>query len=236
MTLPAPWLERALAFDTETTGTDVFTDRIVTACALEVGSRGLVSRGTWLVYPVVPIPAAATAIHGVTDEMARKGQTPLEALPEIRRALTEAWADGLPVIACNAPFDLTLLQAELVRHGRPLLEVGPVVDPLVLDRTGDPYRKGKRTLAALAQVYKVKQDEAHSSHGDALTAARVVWALVKRYPEVAAMDLESLQDFQRDAHRAWATNFEAFLSSQGRPQHINPEWPVQTARVEERAA
>lgn len=233
MTLPAPWLERALAFDSETTGTNVWEDRIVTAHAVEVGSGGAKEMGAWLFNPGVPIPEAATAVHGITTNKAMlHGTDPRHELPELLALLSYA-----PVlIVMNAPFDLTLVCAEACRYGLPEPVLGPVVDPLVLDRAVQPYRKGKRTLATLAQVYKVKQDEAHSSHGDALTAARVVWALVKRYPEVAAMDLKSLQDFQRDAHRAWATNFEAFLSSQGRPQHINPEWPVQTARVEERAA
>lgn len=57
------------AFDTETTGVDVETDRIVSAAVVvqdAPGARPRVSR--WLVNPGVPVPEGATAVHGLTDE------------------------------------------------------------------------------------------------------------------------------------------------------------------------
>lgn len=64
------WYEGPLAaFDTETTGVDVETDRIVSAAVVvqdAAGTRPRVSR--WLVNPGVPVPAGATAVHGLTDE------------------------------------------------------------------------------------------------------------------------------------------------------------------------
>lgn len=226
-----------LSFDTETTGVDVDTDRIVTACAIEVGPDGATTRGSWLLNPGVEIPASATAIHGVTNEWAqRAGEEPEKALRQMAELLRGWWASNLPVIAMNASFDLTLLRNECARYGHSFDVSGPVIDPLVLDRATHPYRKGKRNLTALAECYGVKQDEAHTSKGDALTAARVVWAQLKRNPELANMDLATLHDFQRDAHRNWALNLETYLRSQGKSKAINVGWPIRRADAERSAA
>lgn len=219
-----------LSFDCETTGPDPRTARIVTATAIEVGPEGATARGSWLLNPGVEIPAEATVIHGVTNEWAQRcGEEPNAALRAMAELLRGWWAAGLPVVIMNAPYDLTLLRNECARHGHAFGVSGPVIDPLVIDRALDRYRKGRRTLEALAAHYGVKQDAAHTSKGDALTAARVVWVQLKKAPELANMDLSTLTDFQRDAHRNWALNLEAHLRSQGKRDDINPDWPIRRA-------
>src|ERR1043165_3222838 len=74
-----------VGFDLETTGTDPFEDRIVTAAIVGPGRM----RRTWLVNPGVPIPPGASAVHGVTDERAQaEGRPSVEVLPEIVAALS----------------------------------------------------------------------------------------------------------------------------------------------------
>ena len=73
------WYEGPLAaFDTETTGVDVETDRIVSAAVVVQDAPGTRPRVTrWLVNPGVPVPAGATAVHGLTDErLQRDGRWP----------------------------------------------------------------------------------------------------------------------------------------------------------------
>ena len=113
------WYEGPLAaFDTETTGVDVESDRIVSAAIVvqdAAGSRPRVSR--WLVNPGVPVPAGATEVHGLTDEhLQRNGRWPAPVMEEIARLLGEQAAAGRPLVVMNAPFDLTLLDRELRRH------------------------------------------------------------------------------------------------------------------------
>ena len=225
--MSARWLTGdALSFDTETTGVDPLNDRIVTACAVLVGKGGASFRGRWLLNPGVPIPPGATAIHGITDEKAKAdGVAPADAIPAMAMALEGSWSEGLPVIIMNAHFDLTILQSEIERHSTTSLRIGPVLDPLVIDRALDPYRKGKRTLTALAQHYGVKQDGAHSSDGDALTAARIIWKMAKE-PRIEQHTLEQMQEWQASQHATWAGQFEVYLRQQGRPEVINREWPV----------
>jgi DNA polymerase-3 subunit epsilon len=216
----------ALAFDTETTGVDPMTDRIVTASIVVVSPEGVTRQRDWLINPGVEIPAGATAIHGVTTERARsEGRPPLEAVPEIATELLAAWTMGMPVIVMNAPFDLTLLNEELERVAHEPLLIGPVLDPLTIDRGCDPYRKGKRNLTALAQHYGVKQDGAHSSVGDALTAARIVWRQASKCTQLAQNTPKAMQDWQRGAHVAWAASLSKYRRQLGKPDEVDGRWP-----------
>ncbi|HMU26450.1 MAG TPA: exonuclease domain-containing protein, partial [Solirubrobacterales bacterium] len=124
------WFDRRLAaFDIETTGTDIENDRIVTAAVSIVGGGEQTVSRNWLVNPGVPIPAEATEVHKITNQMAmRDGVPTATAVEEITTLLAGALEEEVPVIAFNARFDLTILDREARRHG---------VEPLV-DRVGGP--------------------------------------------------------------------------------------------------
>lgn len=217
----------ALAFDVESTGVEPARDHIVSAACIEVGPDGAHERGHWLVNPGVPIPPEATAVHGITDDFIRQnGQPQHEAVPAIANLLRDVWSAGIPVIACNATFDLTMLDHELWRRAHDYLKPGPVFDPLVIDRAMDPYRKGSRKLEALAAHYGVPRGQAHDCRGDALTAARVVWVQAERYSELPWFSATDMARWHREAHEKWAANFEDFRARKGEPVTIDRAWPL----------
>jgi len=228
------WHQRRLAaFDLETTGIDSESDRIVTAAVSLVGDGLPPTFHAWLLDPGIPIPAGASAVHGITTEQARaEGRQPLEAVEEIVALLAEQLLQGVPVVAFNARFDLTCLDREARRHGiTPLLErVGGadgmlVVDPYVLDKQVDRFRKGKRTLGAVCAHYNVPLDDAHDSHADALAAARVAWRLGQAFEQLRC-DLRALHDQQIAWAAEQAASFEDWLRRQGRDERIEPAWPI----------
>ena len=225
--MTARWLENgALSFDIESTGLDTANDRIVTATAIRLGNDGIKECREWLLSPGIDIPASATAIHGVSDEYAKRhGLDASKSVFEMAEVLVGTWQSGVPVLIMNSPYDLAMLQSELARYGWAQMDIGPVIDPLALDRTCEPKRMGKRNLTALAQRYAVKQEQAHSSKGDAVTAARVAWAIAKTNPDLDRMTLEELQMFQADGHRRWADDFGAYLARQGKRDDVNRAWP-----------
>jgi DNA polymerase-3 subunit epsilon len=204
-----------VAFDTETTGLDVDVERIVTAALVLRGPTGTRVR-TWLIDPGVAIPADATAIHGIgTAHVVAHGAAPHVALDEIASLLVHHQRAGVPVVAYNAAFDLTLLDVELARHGlRTLPErlgrpVRPVLDPLVLDRAADPGREGKRRLTDLCEHYGVQETGTlHTADVDALATLSVLDALVVAHPHLAATTLDALHDHQVDAHRRWVDELD----------------------------
>lgn len=212
-----------LGFDTETTGVNTSTDRIVTAALVHRHPLLGTSVETWLIDPGVEIPEGASAIHGITTEHAREhGQQPAVALEEIARQIAQALGEGTPLVAFNATFDLCILDAELRRHGlRTLAErlgaepVG-VIDPLVLDRAVDRFRKGKRKLIDLCAVYGVNEaGDLHTADVDVIATLDVLEAMARRHPTLAEMSLPVLHAYQVDAHRAWASSFNDWRARQG---------------------
>ncbi|MFJ4106215.1 exonuclease domain-containing protein [Oerskovia enterophila] len=218
------WTTRPLlGFDTETTGVDVHNDRIVTAALVRRVPGESTEVRTWLIDPGVPIPAEAAAIHGISTEHAvEHGEAPGPALEEIASLIAADLALGVPVVAFNAAFDLSLLDAELTRHALPTLgerlgrEVTPVIDPLVLDRSLDRYRKGKRKLGDLCAHYGVFDGgNLHTADVDVLATLDVLEAMTRAFPEIVDQDLDALHRHQITAHRAWAENFNSWRQQQG---------------------
>jgi DNA polymerase III subunit epsilon len=144
--MPAPWTELpTLAIDTETSGVDVFNDRIVEAAAVEVFPDG--ETGTevsTIVNPGIAIPDEAAAIHGIDTERARaEGMAPAKAL---RLVAERAWRhvsvyDGqAAIVIFNTRFDLPLLVNECARHRVEWPPFAGILDPLVMDRIADFWR------------------------------------------------------------------------------------------------
>ncbi|GAA1633448.1 exonuclease domain-containing protein [Georgenia ruanii] len=226
-----------LGFDTETTGVDVTTDRIVTAALVHRDAYATTVR-TWIIDPGVEIPAPATAIHGITTERARAaGSPPAQALEEIAALVVEAQLEGVPVVAFNAAFDLAILDHELARHGLAPLgarlggECAPVLDPLVLDRALDRERRGARKLVDLCALYGVaERGHLHTAEVDVVATLDLLAQMAARYPDLAAAPLTEVHAWQVAQHRRWAEDFNAWRHEQG---HAGPGmglgWPMPLA-------
>ncbi|MFG2297598.1 3'-5' exonuclease [Streptomyces sp. NPDC048603] len=230
------WYEGPLAaFDTETTGVDVEQDRIVSAAVVVqecAGGRARVTR--WLVNPGIPVPPGATEVHGLTDDhLQRNGRWPSPVMEEIARCLAEQQVAGRPVVVMNAPFDLTLLDRELRRHrasslaryldNRPLT----VLDPRVLDKHLDRYRKGRRTLTDLCAHYGIELSEAHDAAADALASLEVVRAVGRRFSaRLERLSPAELHTLQAVWHAAQARGLQAWFARNGSEEAVDPHWPV----------
>ncbi|GKQ39522.1 3'-5' exonuclease [Streptomyces sp. A012304] len=223
---------RLAGFDTESTGIDVETDRIVTAGIVEVGGSTPPAAANWLINPGVEIPEQATAVHGITTEYARAhGQDAAEGIAELVDGLVQLVLAGTPLVIMNAPFDLTLLDREARRYGIKTLTdiVGDelhVVDPRVLDKRVDPYRRGKRTLTDLCAHYQVQLEGAHSADADALAACRVAWRIASQYGEIGNAFLHELHEQQEDWAAAQAASFQAYLRKANPDAVVDGSWPL----------
>ncbi|GAA2444307.1 3'-5' exonuclease [Streptomyces mauvecolor] len=230
------WYEGPLAaFDTETTGVDVEGDRIVSAALVIQDGPDARPRSTrWLVNPGVPVPAGATAVHGLTDEhLQLNGRWPAPVMEEVARSLAEQCAAGRPLVIMNAPFDLTLLDRELRRHRAASLShyLGQnplrVLDPRVLDKHLDRYRKGRRTLTDLCEHYGVTLEGAHDAAADALAALEVVRAVGRRFASrLERLTPTELHTLQATWHAAQARGLQAWFTRQGTPELVDTAWPL----------
>jgi DNA polymerase-3 subunit epsilon len=238
--------ERLLAFDVETTSVDVETARIVQAAQVYVGGGQPTDSTVLLINPGVPIPEEATTVHGITDEMAREGLDAPTAMDELAHMIDLAISDGVPIVAYNARYDLTILDRELRRHGLlvPRWEDARVVDPHVIDKWLHRFRRGSRKLVDVCAHYGVELDGAHDAGADALAAARLAYVLAKRgavearYPEVVQMratwkrvrdDLDALHAAQVVMAADQARGLRAYFERQGKTEEaasVVEDWPV----------
>jgi DNA polymerase III subunit epsilon len=225
--------ERCLAVDLEATSA-LPDEAIPVSFALVEFNEGAVTRVRHgLCDPGIPIPPESMAIHQITDDMVRERGGTLEAtISGIARTLEKAVSARCPLVIYNASYDLSVLQANYQRlFGVPMIGEkweGMVIDPLVIDRHVDRYRRGSRKLTATAEHYGVKLTEAHTAAADATAAALVAFAQAAKYPEVANADPELLTHLQRGWHQEWFEQFSAYLVGQGKdplPSGEN-QWPV----------
>lgn len=150
---------REIIFDTETTGLDNRSDRIIEIGGIELFNHFPTGR-TFHVY-VNPasqkVHPDALAIHGITDEfLADK-----PPFADIAEAMLEFFGDA-KWIAHNANFDMGFINAELARINLPSILPDMVIDTLSLARRKNPM--GPNSLDALCRRYGI--DNAHrTKHG-----------------------------------------------------------------------
>ena len=223
------WPKRTLVFDTETSGIDVFNDRIVQLFIGIADENGdLIEKYEWLIDPGIEVPEGASDVHGFTTEYLREnGRNPDEALREAAGIFTQ-YSD-IPWVAFNVNFDLSILYAEFTRHGivsgwaETVLDAWDIllIDGLVIDRAKDRYRKGKRKLGNMADTYGIAYDPdaLHDAGADVELTAKVSRAIVNKYGIPSKAE-------QAEMYRAWAENLESFLQRSDPSATVDKHWPI----------
>lgn len=225
-----------VAFDLETTGVDRFADVPVSFALLRIVAGTVVSRRSSLVDPGRPIPAEATAVHGITSERASaEGMALSSAVRLVAGVLLAASRRGIPVVGMNLNYDLTMVDRCYRREtGRGLVDdgfCGPVLDALVLDRHFDRFRPGPRRLVDLCWHYGVPMEQAHDAVADAGAALDVLWAMCDRFEGLPATALDVLHLSQIRWYRSWAVSYSQWRIRNGLPAlgECDRTWPIACA-------
>lgn len=230
-----PWHEGPLlGFDTETTGTDVWGDRIITAALVykaDFGSEPL--KYEFMINTGEEIPEAATKIHGITNEiMQEQGQPAVQVLGEINMLIHEFVAKGAVIVAYNAPFDLTLLREDSLRAGStptPALSAGCVLDPLVIDKQTDKYRKGKRNLSATAEFFGIDSAGAHGALADVIMTMRVAYKLAYKFPKLQ-VEPSVIHGWQQQWRAQQSADYQMYLRKTKPDAIVDGSWPIEPER------
>ena len=181
-------------FDLETTGIDIARDRIVEISMVKVMPDGEEIVRTRRINPGMPIPAEATAIHGITDEDVK--DCPL--FPQIAKSLAQ-FIEGCDFGGFNSNrFDLPMLVEEFMRAGvdvdfrkRKFIDVQNIF-----------HKMEQRTLVAAYKFYCGKDlADAHSAEADTLATYEVLKAQLDRYEELQN-DVAALAEFSTRAESA----------------------------------
>jgi len=161
-------LDRPIAFiDVETTGLKAYSDRIVELSIIKVTPDGKQEYLSRRINPGIPIPAEATAIHGITNADVINQPAFPQCAQIIRDFIGESDISGFNIIKFDLPFleaEFARAKVEFSRQGRHL------VDSQVIYHQQDP-----RDLAAAYRKYCGKElQNAHSAEDDARAAAEIL--------------------------------------------------------------
>ncbi|OIQ97383.1 DNA polymerase III PolC-type [mine drainage metagenome] len=181
-------LTRPIAFiDLETTGINISTDKIVEIAIVKIAVDGSKIVKRKLINPQMPIPAASSEIHGITNEMVKDAPTFKQAANEIKQFI-----DNCDLAGYNSNrFDIPMLIEEFLRAG---LDFN-VDDKKLLDVQKVFHMMEQRTLGAAYKFYCNKQlENAHSAEVDATATWEILEAQVERYAQIGTT-VESIVKF-----------------------------------------
>ncbi|MGA0877842.1 MAG: DEDD exonuclease domain-containing protein [Ilumatobacteraceae bacterium] len=177
--------------DFETTGSSAEADRIT-----EIGAakyRGGECLGTFqtLVNPGCAIPPFITILTGITEAMV----LPAPRIESLLGSLTHFIGDAV-IVAHNARFDVSFLNAALVRDGREPLN-NSVVDTVPLARrlVRDEVRDCK--LGTLAAHFRLPHQPSHRALDDALATGDLLHLLLERAAGFGVLGLDDLLGLPR---------------------------------------
>jgi len=176
-----------LHLDIESTGVDPVKDSIV-QIAYAIDDAAPVST---LINPGTPIPAEATEVHGITDEMVKDAPT----FRQISKSLYERLIAAEILSGFNVKsFDLPLLSEEFARVGI----TWPVERPKIIDVYRLYTHWYPRKLAnAVATYCGREQTDAHDAGGDVIDS-RDVLAVMRQRPDFEAVLAETHDKGQID--------------------------------------
>lgn len=181
-----------VAIDVETTGLNPGSDALVAFAAVPFAG-GHPERGySTLVNPGRRIPATSTAIHGVTDAMVTDAPSAGQVVAEL-----DALLAGRVLVGHGIDFDLAVINRARRASGLPKLR------NLALDtlRLAAVVRPGgvDFTLERVAAQLGIEVVGRHTATGDALTAGRLLVALLPSLERAGFRTVPELQWAQRHA-------------------------------------
>jgi DNA polymerase-3 subunit epsilon len=171
---------RFVVLDSETTGLNPKTDRIVTIGAIAVRDGDILLEDGFEALVKVDENTSAVAVHGVTRDESRSGMEEPEAL---ERFLTYL-GDGV-IVGHHINHDIEAFNAGYERHwGFRLLNRSLDTMDLTLHLETDGAFSGRPrirrfTLDALCELFGVIPHDRHTASGDAFITAQVFLQLLR---------------------------------------------------------
>ncbi len=196
-------------FDLETTGTNFRIDRIVEISVAKFMPDGKSEVKTRRVNPERPIPADATAVHGITDKDVANEPTFKALASSFYRYLENCDLAGYNI----QRFDLPLLAEEFKRSGIEFkTEAVKVIDVQTIFHKLEP-----RNLAAAYRFYCGKDiQKAHSAEADVLATVEVLAGQFRKYPELPKT-IDALHEFCSLKDESWIDATGRFKWKDGAP-------------------
>jgi DNA polymerase-3 subunit epsilon len=181
--------------DLESSGVSVERDRVVQIGMVRIDPDGRYREFNRLVNPGIPIPAEATAVHGITDADVASAPTFHQLAGELSQ-----WLADTDLAGYNARrFDYRLLEAEFARAGLP----SPVANAKIVDPFLIFMRREARTLAGAMRFFcRVEEFEGHQAIDDVRAALCVLAAQLAKYSDLPTT-VDQLHDYCAPHDPSW---------------------------------
>jgi DNA polymerase III epsilon subunit family exonuclease len=168
-----------LCIDTETTGLKPGRDRIVELAAVTMLEGVVIDRRGALVDPLVPIPATASAIHGIYDHEVEGKPT----LQEIAERFLKVFEGVDVIVGHNLAYDFRMIEAELGYRWTEAISGKVKVDSLDIVKRMPMFPRGTRSLTKVAACLGiVASGNAHRASADAIMSGQVLWTVRDEAP------------------------------------------------------
>lgn len=179
-----------LVLDLETTGLDVARDRIVQVGALVMQGASIAEapRLDRRVAPGIPIPAQASAIHGLRDEDVADAPAFADVVPALQELIA-----GRVVVGHHVGFDLAVLRHEAARAGIEWSDP-PALDVAMLMGALDSSLPDL-DLETVAENLRVEIEGRHDALGDCLSTAHSFARLLPRLRQAEVRTLGEAWSF-----------------------------------------
>ena len=173
-----------VVFDTETTGLSASKDKIIEIGAVRFENGKPTAVFETLINPEMPVPADASSVNHITDEMLTNAPTISQVLPAF-----DLFVGNSPVVAHNLAFDLKFIH----RAGSTLVDTkrkyyctyeqskrmlkGPTYRNGEI--TDKPYEVYDHKLETLCDYYGIYQSGKHRAAADAIATGKLFLKLVE---------------------------------------------------------
>ncbi|MBS0628920.1 MAG: DUF3820 family protein [Verrucomicrobia bacterium] len=178
-------MKRPIYYDTETTGTRFDKDRIIELAAYDpIENRSFCE----FINPGIPIPAEATAIHNISNEMVASALS----FKEVGQAFADFCPPNTVLIAHNnESFDKLFIEAEF-RRNELLIPSWIYLDSLKWSRRYRPDLP-RHSLQHLREVYGIEANNAHRALDDVMVLYQVFSQMIDDLPIETVLHLLSQQ-------------------------------------------
>ena len=195
--------------DVETTGVNTDRDQVI-EFAVQKGLEEGAFNKAWRVRPSIPIPAAATAIHGISNEDVRECP-PFSAIADLVR---KVFTGSSIIVGYNVEFDIKMLQSEFRRLRQPPLELSriKVIDPLELWRRSEP----RRLEDAVRRFVGGEHVGAHAASADVAATGKVLTGMMQAFG-LADKNWDELSEYINPEKKNWIGPTHHFQWQNGIP-------------------
>jgi len=210
-----PLARPVVVLDTEATGPNPRADRIVEIACVKISPGGERSQWVRRVNPGVPIPPAASAIHGIRDE-------DVAGVPPFREIAAElaAFLEDCDLAGYNITgFDVPILRLEFLRAAVPF----EIASRRFLDAQRIFFAREPRHLSAAARFYcQLEHEGAHGALADAEMTVNVLVGQLTRYAELPRSVAE--------LHELFCAGLDQDIDPEGRIRLVKGEPTVNFGR------